>query len=261
MNRTAGMSHSFPLRNRLTITLLLLWITTTSAVLAYLHHHKPPPPERIGFASFIHSGDQASLKVAMEASRQRLWRAFQMRYVTLVAAAPVYGAALAGLALAAWRLVTRRFGFPVEAGHWLLLAIASLVMLLAAYPYLDVLRLGQNGPDFLVVAAMLLVLLMATIATREAPHWRCMFAIAAAGVGLLSVGFLVDVIWPSREPSAFIALAPLPLAIVPVAAVGCTFVDMLDGERHDILHWIGVATLFGFLAHLAALWGVSRYLS
>src|SRR6266481_4184363 len=109
-----------PMHNRLSIAHLLLWMATTGAALVCLQQYKPRPPETIGFASFLSQArTQEELKIEMDKRRQEIWRVWNAQYLIGLSFSPVYGAAAAGAVLAAWRIVTRRFGFPDQPGHWL----------------------------------------------------------------------------------------------------------------------------------------------
>src|SRR5262245_38429214 len=109
--------------NRLVIAHLLLWMTTTGLVWTYLIAHRPLPPEAIE-TSTTTTQPGVEAEIEWNEGELRNWRQQETQLTVAMAFAPVYGAALAGAVLSAWRIATRRFGFPVQPGHWLLVAIA-----------------------------------------------------------------------------------------------------------------------------------------
>ena len=101
--------------NRLSIAHLLLWITTTAAVFGFLQRHSPEssPP--------VSSGD-----ARLDQIREQVREVERWEFISMLTFAPAYGVTLAGVILAAWRVATRRFGFPTQPGHWLLLLLAII---------------------------------------------------------------------------------------------------------------------------------------
>src|SRR5688572_28112648 len=119
-----------PQQNRLSIAHLFLWTATTAVVLTHQQSLKPPAPDRIGFSSFL-SQPGMDVEVEMAKQRQRIHGRWTSRWLVDLAFSPVYGAALAGVVLAFWRLITLRFGFPTQPGHWLLILICMLYWIVA----------------------------------------------------------------------------------------------------------------------------------
>jgi hypothetical protein len=241
--------------NRLTIALFLLWTAMTGVALAYFVDQKPPPVESIGFASFLTQSGQDP-QVEMKKARQRIHRRWQTQYQIRLAMSPVYGAALAGLALGAWRLATCRRGFPIQPGHWLLLTIGSLCLLLVSHPFLRSHFTHAYFSEFVVATLATILFVAIAIAVRE-PLWRYALGLAAIGCGLVSVSFSS----PSFESPALFGLGLLVLALVPFMAVLSTCVDIANRKRYDALHWIGIVALFGVVAHFLVNWMVARFTS
>lgn len=245
-------------RNRLSIAHLLLWTAATGVVLAYLQTHKPPPPEEMHFASVL-SWPGTTPEAELKKLQERYSRLFRTQHAVALAVSPVYGAALVGVALALWRLATRRFGFPVQPGHWLLMIIGSLALLVAAHPFVQQLPLSPDGADFVLATAMTGVVIVATVVAREPLHWRCPLALSAGGLGIIDVAYVIGFFSSSIEPPLIFPLGPFAIAGVPFVALYCTVLDVAEHRRYDVLHWVGVATLFGVTAHFLLLWAVARY--
>ena len=183
---SAGTASSLPsarptTENRLSIAHLLLWTTTTALILAGLQLIKPE-------ATFA---EDQQLDPQLLAMMARVRESYRWQHATILLFSPVYGAAIAGAALAIWRLTTRRFGFPAQPGHWLLLMIAvSPVVVIIA-------RLQILPPLQLVVAHILWAgLALGAVMQRIGPRrWRLTFQLAAIGFA----GTLLP-IWPSFWP-------------------------------------------------------------
>ncbi len=242
--------------NRLTIAHLLLWTATTGVALAYLLEQKPPPAESIGFASFLSSPGQ-DVKAEMAKARQKIHRALQTNYRIGLVASPVYGAALAGALLAVWRLATRRYGFPAQAGHWLLLIVASLMLAHVAQPWLRSLLHWADGPDFAWSIFMTVATTAITIGVRE-PLWRGAIGVFAVGFAIVTVAYLISFHSTSIELPGLFLLGFFVLGTFPIGAGICTIADLAQRQRYDALHWIGVATLAGVVTHFLVIWGVAR---
>ena len=242
--------------NRLTIAHLLLWTATTGVALAYLLEQKPPPAESIGFASFLHQPGQ-DVEAAKAKARQRIHRQWQTKYQIGLAFSPIYGAALAGAALAIWRVTLRRPGFPVQPGHWLLLLIAGFILAHVAHPWLRPLSNWADGSDFGWSICMALAATAVTIGVRE-PLWRLAVGLFAAGFGIISVAYVVSYHSTSIEPPGLFVLGFFVLASFPVAVLICTAVDLHEPNRRDALHWIGIATLAGVVMHFLTTWLAAR---
>jgi len=238
--------HAHP--NRLTIAHLLLWTATTGVALAYLLEQRPPPAKSIFFASFITQAGQDA-EAEMAKAQQKIHRRWQTNYQIGLAASPVYGAALAGAVLATWRVVTWRFGFPVQPGHWLLLMISSLSLLLVIHPSMQRLLQSQDAPDFMMATVMAGIVAGVIIMIGE-PRWRCALGLGATGFGLLSLAYIASLSSAPIEPPGLIVVGVLAVAAFPVAALICTAADIAERGRFDLFHWIGVATLFGTVTHV-----------
>ncbi|MCI0357230.1 MAG: hypothetical protein L0211_01935 [Planctomycetaceae bacterium] len=243
--------------NRLTIAHLLLWTATTGVALAYLVAHKPPPAESIGFASFLTQPGQ-DVEVEMAKARQKFHRQLQKNYRIGLAAAPVYGAALAGTVLAIWRVLTLRFGFPKQPGHWLLIVIASLMLAHVAHPWLRSLLNWADGPDFAWSIFMALAATAVAIGVRE-PMWRCAIGLLAFGFGIMCVAYVISFYSNPFEPPGLFVVGILFVAAFPLGSLICTAVDLAERKPYDALHWIGIVSLAGVVMHFLAIWGAARY--
>jgi hypothetical protein len=228
----------------------LLWTATTGAALAWLLAQQPPPAETIAFGSFLTSSG-ADVEVEMAKARQQIWRKWQNEYLVGLASAPIYGAALAGGVLAIWNAVALKFRFPVQPGHWLLVVIAMLALLWAGSPLLARLPLSADGCDFVLALLMGLAVLAATAMIRV-NHWRLPLALGAAGLGALCLAIATSFASKSFEPSDLFGFGMFLIAVVPLAALISIYIDALTSEPRDVLHWTGVATLYGIVGHFAA---------
>lgn len=251
-------------QNRLTIGHFLLWMATTSAVLALMQRHKPPSPENIGFASFLHSAamTQDEVKAEMNKRRQEISQHWRAQHIIGLIFSPVYGAAGAGAVLTTWRILTRRFGFPVQPGHWLLLLIAGFAMLWYVRPDMQAKAIGyntvmgQDAPDFILALGMTVIAAVTTFFLSNSTRWRMAFLILLVGQTIEVIAYTTLVFSPRTKPPFFFGLGFCADAIFPVLVLLCSAADIADGEHYDIFHWIGVATLFGVAAHFIALCAV-----
>lgn len=216
--------------NRLSIAHLFLWITMTSVALAFEQRR----PQTIPF-----SADIATQEFFTE------WRAKQSITRTLrLIVAPANGAALAGAAIALWRLGRRRPGFPTQPGHWLLIVIATQYTLLVFVRWLFPRELFFDEREVLVERAGFLIL--ATIAAAAAitsiqRRWRLSFALLSAGYG----------------GCALLSPASAPLVVIFAANIGglsSLIGDLRIQEHRDIFHWIGSAVLLVIVAAASAFW-------
>src|SRR5262245_10511569 len=186
----------------------------------------------------------------MDTERQKIWRRWQHQYLVGLAFAPVYGMALAGGALAWWRIAKRQSGFPVQPGHWLLILTAwfslGLSVMQVGKP-----RLFDNAPDFTATLVMTIVTTVASRRMREPVHWRASFFGLAAGFGMAAASCLFE---PHVPPGSLIGgVGWLIVCLYPVAVFLGVFIDLAEGKRYDILHWCGIATLFGLVGHFLAI--------
>src|SRR5262245_24061625 len=207
-------------QNRLSIAHLLLWMATTGGVIARLQADKPPPAEKIGFGSFLHQArTEEEWQALFKKRQQERWRGLQASYVVRLFFAPVPAAALAGGLLAAWRIVTRRFGFPVQPGHWLLVGIAAM-LLLASFRSIVILQASGDAADILAAIGATSLLSAITVASREPLRWRVAFgslavSFAAAGLGLSLAPGLLD-------PALMLVLS------FPLAVITCAMIDLAE---------------------------------
>src|SRR5262245_9542230 len=137
----APMSPSVPATgaNRLSIAHLLLWTTMTALVLMFVRAVYAPgvmPPE------------------LDDALRINIERQSQLQMSVLLVFSPAYGAALSSLCLTAWRLATRRFGFPTQPGHWLLLMVAVFPLSVGVARQLHPRMTGQVVIIFFALASL-----------------------------------------------------------------------------------------------------------
>ena len=238
-----------PSPNRLTIAHLLLWTATTAAVLAGTqrtwHSHLP-----LMSPDFVQPDDPVPESLSPFRRMQRL----ESRLSSLALAfAPAYGAALAGLALAGWRLAGRRGGFPVQPGHWLLLAVASVIVAaawpLAASPVpmvADVplaLRFALPGGVLLVAAWRL-----------PASDWRISFD--EVGGGLVGIGLAIQLEgWLSG--TGFGPVVAIPVGVIPAILVVLGMItaglavaeEVQSRARRDLFHWAGLAVWLMMMLH------------
>jgi hypothetical protein len=246
--------------NRLGISHILLWMATTGAVLAHLQRHQPPPPERIGFASILYQpGEDVEAKKAK--IRQQIWQVWQARHFVGLAGAPVYGAALAGLALASWRVVTRRFGFPVQPGHWLMIVIAALYVILMNQSSWRASRVGLT-PGW-SLAVMMAVFGGAAMRLGEA-NWRIAFAFASVGSEIALLSLLFETFdagygWPVLLMIG-LTVATGTFVVALIIAFLCAVHDITQPARFDTFHWVGIAAFFGVGLHMFSLIVIPRVL-
>jgi hypothetical protein len=226
-------------------------------VLAWLLAQKPPPAEKIGFVSFL-SQPGADVEAEMDKARLRIWRQWQNKYLVGLASAPIYGVALAGGVLAIWNAVALKFRFPTQPGHWLLVVIAALALLWAGSPLLARLPLSADGCDFVLAMLMAMAVLAATVMIRV-NHWRFPLALGAAGLGILCLAFATSFAFWSHERWDLFVLGMLFIAAAPLAALISIYIDALTSESRDVLHWTGVATLYGIVGHFAAVVIAARF--
>jgi hypothetical protein len=249
--------------NRLSIAHLMLWTATTAVVLTFLQAREPLLPKHVGFGSMLTSPGE-DVKLKRERMRLAFWRRMKTQHVVGLVASPVYGAALAGVALAMGRHLMRRNGFPVQPGHWLLIAIAAVGITVAiVWPLLRSLPLPANAADFASMGVVTAIFAACTTRIRAPYYWRIPLGLAALGCGLTGMSALVGVIASSNDPLPLVfagfMIGLLAIAAAPITALLCAGFDAAEWKEFDIFHWIGVATLFGVVAHFLVLWTVSHY--
>ena len=207
-----------PPANRLSIAHLLLWLSTTSVLLALA------PPLRPRF-----TGMPAYWQLQEDIERFNGVMNFVM--------APVYGAAIAAVMLSIWRVLTRRFGFPSQPGHWIMFVVAALgIGRVAAITSILTLTIGVGVS-------------IAAIVFSNSYRWRAVFLIG--GLNLLTAALLpVLRRGPVLELINFLCvffIASLLGVLASTVIAAC--VDFRCRDRFDVFHWIGVCTLFGPVAH------------
>jgi hypothetical protein len=244
-------------RNRLAIAHLLLWTATTAIMLVHQQSHKPPPAERIGFASFLSQGTEAERAAAMERERQHIWRGWNKQWLVGLAVSPVYGAALAGIVLAVWRLVSLRFGFPTQPGHWLLILIGVLYGTISLRFFLTSLWGGYNPTDFGIVMGMALCAALIACGMWRPLRWSLAVGLVALSFGAMACAILAVMHSTSFEPlPAFAVAAMLSLMFLGsgmLLALLSAVADLYEEARFDALHWVGVFTLIGVLVHFVVI--------
>lgn len=178
---------------------------------------------------------------AWRRTSQQVWRSQNNRYLIDVAFAPVTGAALAGIAFAIWSLARRRFEFPNQPGHWLLIGLGIVSILAPLVVYLRP-RIQAEVNGLISSGAAFATFLSITVAVREPLRWRIAFALLSAAFGLVVLAFAVYFFRP------LIALGMLLVAAFPLVAIGCAARDLWNRSYFDIFHWIGVAALLAMAA-------------
>jgi hypothetical protein len=241
---------------------MLLWTATTAIVLAYMQTREPPPLAKMGLGTVLTQGEYFDLR--MSRVRQAFWRRLRTQHVVGLVAAPIYGAALASVVLAVSHRVRRRDSFPVQPGHWLLMAIAAVSVVVAVvWPLLRRLPLPANAADFVAMGIVTGILALCTIRIRAPYYWRIPLGLATLGCGLTCLSALLGVFSSSHDPLPFIfsgfMVGLLAIAAAPITALLCAGFDAAERKEFDIFHWIGLATLFGVVTHLLALWVVAHY--
>jgi hypothetical protein len=169
------------------------------------------------------------------------------------------------LVLAAWRILSLRFAFPTQPGHWLFVVIASFALLIYARTDLQAAGVGQNTsigqdmPDFIVAIATTAVALIAALfCWRQAVHWQVAFLVLLSGQAMQTVSYLLVFLWRTAEPTPFFGLGVYISLAFPLIAISCAAIDLADRNRYDIFHWLGIGTLIGAIAHGVSIIGVSR---
>jgi hypothetical protein len=224
-------------------------------VLANLQSQKPPRAQDIGFLSFLHRAGMTDEEVKIEFRRQQeatWWQMTRVHHINL-AFSPVSGGALAGGVLAIWRLITRRFGFPVEPGHWLLVTFAALMLVAALRSHLQRF-MSADSPDLVATLLALCLSLFVAMFARVAIYWRLTFGLLATSCGALALAFTISN--PRQEPASLFTVGLLGVLTFPFAAIICSVANWVNGEKFDIFHSFGMFVMVGMMAHFGALFAV-----
>jgi len=220
--------------NRLSIAHLLLWTATTAVVLGFIRHAAPH------FTPTSATTAQHALY---------LW----LQYSLLYAVSPAFGAVLAGMVLAIWRLATRRFGFPAQPGHWLLLILFVIPLVVGAVW----LRLPEHGGIVVVFVTLILLTALssaAVVQTRRPTRWRLTFALAAWGLGGIVVSLALQFVFATPAATMPAVLGGLSVVSGVMAGLAAGILDLTAPERYDTFHWTGVATLAALAAYPLLAW-------
>jgi hypothetical protein len=233
----------------LSIAHLLLWMGGTALVLALFPQGWLAGPEIAGTrASFLRRAEQ----------RRTLER------LSVVVAAPCYGAAVASLAVAGPRLLERRPGFPELPGHWLLVhlglwtLLASCVLATepgdATFVSFTFLR-ERSGAVLVTLLALLLASSIAALLDIRGPRrWRVALQAHLISVVLLIVTLLAASLDGGSLSTALYYLMYSWWAIAALIAALVGLWDFSAAERYDFFHWVGVVCLLGILAHPPLTW-------
>lgn len=236
--------------NHLSIAHLLLWTATTSAVLAFL---------------VACDTEHNNRNVRRSYGAIRINRA---HYELSLVVAPVYGAALAGAALAVWRLMMSKPGFPSQPGHWLLLTASSVPISVFIARGSRISGGGGFAFAFCCWTGLLVASAIATFAaraTQQPPRWARAWWLASQGLIALAVvigaaGLLVNGDTWFMWYIASLVFA-IPALVSLIAVIVAAILDLFSPRRWDIFHWIGVGTLLGVIAHPVMAWAVNGMIS
>jgi hypothetical protein len=241
-----------PRPNRLSIAHLFLWTATTAVVLTHQQSLKPASPGRIGFSSFL-STPGMDVEVEKANERRRIHGRWTSRWFVDLAFSPVYGAALAGVVLAVWRLITFRFGFPSQPGHWLLILICMLYWIVALRFFLEAFWGTNNQTDLGVVLGMAASAAIVTFVMWKPLRWSLASGLTSLGFAAFSLAIVSVMKSSAFEPlPPFMIAATLALMFLSsglLLALLSAVVDLYEELPYDSLHWIGVITVLGVLGH------------
>jgi hypothetical protein len=223
--------------NRLLLAHLLLWMTTSAMALACIQ----------GSAPWNQVADQ---RQALE-----ITSALGLQRALTLAAAPIYGIALAGAALAAWRLITLRRGFPTEPGHWLLLHIAVVPLVAAGDWLLKLPRTSDHQAIAVALGALALVAVSAGSFFNQPMRWHLPFIMAGAGFIVLALQYwnLGEELDGYGVDYYFAGGAKLMVLVALLLIAAAVAIDLYNRTAYDVLHWIGIVTLAIALSHGALL--------
>ncbi|MDX1946179.1 MAG: hypothetical protein SFU86_12340 [Pirellulaceae bacterium] len=236
--------------NRLGIAHLLLWTTATAIALAALGAVFPLPTAAMQEEMFL---------------PLQLFRRMWLQRMIAFAAAPAYGAALAGIGLALFRLVRRQPGFPSQPGHWLLLYAGVYFIEIVGERWLKDWPLNQTLVGAVCMALVVGISLLAAWHVRQPLRWRIvfwMFAIAAlwmaTGMAIIQVvGMEV-----ARDNLAWFYFMPAILLFAGLwGGPICGLIDLFAAEKRDVFHWTGVVVAMATILHGAALFLAAIYVA
>jgi di/tricarboxylate transporter len=169
-------------------------------------------------------------------------------------------AGLAALVLVIWRRVERRRSFPVQFGHWLLLALGVECLVvgifpLIEYPFIAGRELNEMGglpPElekrWRTIASLVCVLLVITPALamvycRSTKLWQCYAPLMIANALWLGVQYYLA--W-DQDPSAKTVtnvITFLRLLVFLIAAGS----DVRHAAGKDQIHWVGLGMHCGLI--------------
>jgi hypothetical protein len=223
--------------NRLAIGHLLLWTAATAVV----------------FAALVTTEQRFAIRKIRQTELGI--RIHHAGYCLALAVAPAYGAAIAGIRLATWRVTTQRWGFPTQPGHWLLVSagVVPIAIGVADLNYSP----GQNfAHAFLCWLGLLGVAVTVTIAAQfidQPLRWMRAFQVGSWGLLLLAFELFIAGLLANGDTWLFWYVLNLVLSIPAVVAVFLAFLvsllDLRSIERWDALHWIGLATFWIIVGH------------
>lgn len=225
---------------RLSIAHLLLWTLATAAWLA------------IG---------RESLTPAETPRERTAWSAL------LIFSSMFQGAAVCGVGLWLDATVRRRYRFPTEPGHWLLLASGAQGLTGLIVYAVWMLEPDSNlWPLYIVPTQTVgcMMALMALVRCCDAKRWTGMFVVnlAESALALVVTGLSVTFDYSINRQLFFIFFACLAECVPrPTALVVAVILDRRQWIRRDFAHWTGVAVIVGnsFLALascVALLWSI-----
>jgi hypothetical protein len=228
----------------LSIAHLLLWITMTSVVLA------------IGQQMLRHG--QLGEGIASDDSFSDIRAKWRVTTFVRIAASPAYGAALAGVTIALWRLCRGRQDFPAQPGHLLLIVIAA-----QQFSTVAVWLLQRFVPGYAFWMASLVLLVPAFAGAVAAIHskerrWRLAFFLHSLGfvgyaIGIFAFAALIDFgVFPGI--SLLIRVPSLIVVTAYATGLAAAFWDVRLGIDRDFFHWVGVAALLAVTVETIATW-------
>jgi FtsH-binding integral membrane protein len=223
-----------PQPNRLTIAHLLLWMAGTALAIVIFPTDWLPSPAATGTrAAFL----------------RRLALRDNVEKVLAAIIAPLYGTAIAGLPLAALRLVERRSGFPAQPGHFLLLALGLLYLLgaLVLRAPADAIYPPTSLLVFMLLVALVAVSLGAAVQIKTPAGWCLTFRTVLGVTTFLVLGYIAAH-WDPR-PVWAAGLLATSLIVASLAGLFAVTSDLWQRQsEYDLFHWLGVVVFLGTLA-------------